>query len=273
MVQRRSRQSMTHLALQVSRRSLFAAAAATLCLGPRRAFAASSAPSGVANNFDDRASGWLTYVDPPQPDSSGWAALENVPSPNRKGEALNIGIRGGSPYTGIQGYAQIDGAADAQAVELRLDWRFSDTTWNNQGAASTVQAIELTLSKWSGGARYEWALQWENVSDGSDQGADAPNWRVWTGSIWQDLGISQHLRPNAWHSFRLRGSIVEGQVRYVEFKSDGKTFPMTDVFDPVPTESSDRLTVALQLDGNYAQGSYDCLFDHVGVRWWDANPW
>jgi hypothetical protein len=265
---------MGALAHRISRRGLLNALGAFAILAPvRSALAASSAPSGSATNFDDHAGGWLTYVDPPQPDSTAWAALDNVPSPGRKGEALNIGIRGGSPYTGIQGYAQIDNAPDAQAIELKLDWRFSDTTWNNDGGASVVQANELTISKWAGQQRFEWALQWENVSDGTAQAADAPNWRVWTGATWRDLGVSQRLRPNVWHSFRLRGSIVDGQVNYVEFKSNDQTHVMTDVFAAVPTDGPDRMTVALQLDGNYAQDDYDCLFDHVGVRWWDANPW
>ena len=146
---------------------------------------------------------------------------------------------------------------------------------NNDGSPSLVQAIEFSVNKWSKTERFEWALQWENVGDGSAQEGIAPTWRIWTGIGWQDTGVTQRLAGDKWHSLRLRGNITNGKVHYVSFRSDGHSHNLGQSFDTVKTPGDDRLTVAFQLDGNYQQQQYDCLFDHVGAQWWDnvANPW
>ena len=269
------RSSIDTLGRSTSRRRFLVAAAAAAGMSTvRRGFASPGVSKGAFRDIDDSAESWITYIDPPQDaDPSTWAEVKNVIGRHGDGAALNIGIRGGSPYTGIMAYSDLHHIPEARAFELELDWQFSPTTWNNEGEPSVVQAVELTISKWTRAHRYEWALQWQNVDDGTNAAADGPTWRVWTGTHWRDTGVGQRLAPDEWHAFRLRGAIAGGAVQYVSFASDDVSANLGHTFGPAPTFGSERLTVALQLDGNYAQGNYDCLFDHVGVRWWSEPIW
>lgn len=226
---------------------------------------------GSAANLDDAHGQWGIYVDPP----TRRAPYRLSSAPGRvSGRSLRLRIGGGDPYTGVMCYRQLPLVADSAAFQLDLWWWLSETTFDNEGAPSNIQAVELTMNKWAGRARYEWGMQWLNVGDESAEEGTPPCWRMWDphGGRWINTGVTQRLRPRAWHRFVLQGDIHGGRVRYVGFRSDGATKALGDSFKPQPVDG-EGLTVAFQLDGNFEQGPYECRFDQVRLRWLPSSPW
>jgi beta-glucanase (GH16 family) len=177
-----------------------------------------------------------------------------------------------------------------------LDMRFyyrPKSTFNNVGGSSIVQALEFTMSKWSQGLRYEWAVQWENV------GAGAPKWRYWGHPDpnkpeepldWVDLDIAGELSREEWHHLILEGEILAGQVHYRRFIIDQDMYPLDISVAPAAAVGDpDKLAVAVQLDGDDWNGSgslspYEVFLDQVtlnSLSWSDefngsslnANNW
>jgi hypothetical protein len=229
-------------------------------------------PLGSALNLDDDSTRWEVFIDPPGRTTTTTKKIDNVPSPGRTGNALRVALLGGAPYTAVQAASSLPPEPTATAFRLELCWRFSDTTFNNQGRRSRVHAVKLATSKRLAGLRYEWAFQWLNVADSTD--GQAPTWRIWDGQTWVDTNVNQELAPEQWHHFILQGDITTtGQVRYVSFTSDGFTTSLDQTAAAAPDGNPDGITVAFRLDGNYAEDPYECLFDDVRLDWFAATPW
>lgn len=233
-----------------------------------------------ASDLDDDASQWHAYIDPPSKHAT--PVVMNVTDPTVDGQrALRLGIgEGGDPYTGVQGYRTLPPVPTALAFYMSFFWRFSATTFNNHDqmnvfAPSRVQAIELTMNKWTPQGRFEWALQWENVGDGTPEQGNPPAWRLWDGSTgtWRDTGISQALAGEQWHTFSLLGEIRNGRTHYISFSSDGLLQSLGQSFAPQQVAGNNELTIAFQLDGNATQTPYDCLFDEINIWWLPIAPW
>ncbi|HSL46955.1 MAG TPA: hypothetical protein VK897_26195 [Anaerolineales bacterium] len=192
--------------------------------------------------------------------------LKNVDVPSLDGQALQCSITGGDPFSNVHCYRNLPAEPEANSFVLSMSFLFTpDTTCNNQGSASAVQAIEFTMNKWHEDQRYEIALQWQNVGDG------APQWRYWDanqppGNQWVGLNpnISQCLEADEWHSFALNGGIVNNQIYYQSFTIDEQTHQLGLAVLPaaVPGEI-DRLAIAIQLDGNSNQTPYNVYIDQV----------
>jgi len=235
---------------------------------------AGPAPLGFADDLDDDSTDWDIYIDPQTHAATAQWEINNVSTAGRTGNALRVAIAGGQPYTNIHAFSTLyDVPAQATAFRLELCWRFSQTTFNNQGGRSRVQAVELTTSKWQAGRRYQWALQWMNVP--ATRGGRAPIWALWDGIAWVDTGVGQQLVPEQWHHFILQGDITaDGQIRYVSFTSDGVPTSLGQEFAPTQGDNNgDRITVAFQLDGNAREDRYECLFDNVRLEWFATTPW
>ena len=150
----------------------------------------------------------------------------------------------------------------ANVFSLGLSFWFSPTTtFNNQGTPSNIQALEFTVSKWYESKRYELALQWQNV------GVGAPQWRYWDpnqSDPWVSLGITGSLTGEQWHSITLIGEITNGQIHYSEFALDQQSYSLNTTVSPTAAlGESDRLAVAIQLDGNFQESPYDVFLDRV----------
>ena len=209
-----------------------------------------STTTTVLSNLEDNASQWGIFQD----HGSARGTVSNVASPSIGGDALAASLIGGQPYTGIHAYRNLTAIDNLTSVQLDLSFRFSNAT--------PVQALEFTTSKWENNQRWEWALQWEHVGDGGPQQGAAPTWRLWTGSSWQDTGVTQQLSAGTWHTLHLTGDIYNGNVRYTSFQSDGVTTSLTQVFAPVSSPGN-VLAVAVQLDGDNHEDAYKMYIDGV----------
>jgi hypothetical protein len=130
---------------------------------------------------------------------------------------------------------------------------------------SVIQGIEFTMNKWLQPNRYEFAWQWQNVGDG------APQWRYWDphqpgSNRWVPLTppITQCLQGEQWHALILEGELIDGQVHYSKFTIDGEGHDMGITIPPIAEPGEpDRLAIAIQLDGNFAESPYDVYIDQV----------
>lgn len=198
-------------------------------------------------NLDD-ASQWHIFYS----GGSAKANLTNVARPSMDGKALEVSLVSGSPYVGIHAYRELPPTA-ATTFDLNLSFYFTTTT--------PIQALEFSMSKWVNGQRWEWALQWENIGDGTP-----PPWRLWTGNNWQDIGVTQQLDTNKWHTFHLKGDISNGRLRYNSFSSDSTLVSLGQTFPPV-SNPGNKLAVAMQLDGDSAEDPYAVYLDGVNFQW------
>lgn len=151
------------------------------------------------------------------------------------------------------------------ALRFRIDERGA---CNNAGAASSIQAVEFSLNDWTGSARHEWALQWENVADAMS--SPAPTWRLWQPGAWQAVtgaGTPSCPAQGDWHRLRLEGTITDGRASYTRVSIDCQDADVAGVPAATTSESSaPRLTVAIQLDVASGAPSYEVLIDDVDIR-------
>jgi len=130
-----------------------------------------------------------------------------------------------------------------------------------------IQGLEFTMNKWTNDQRWEWALQWQIVPDGSVRQGAPNSWRLWDGQYWQDTGVTQALQTGTWHTLHLTGDIVDGQVHYLGFICDGlSTDLQSQSFAPV-SSPGEKLAIALQLDGDITEAPYKVYFDQVNLHW------
>ncbi|KAF5432198.1 hypothetical protein C5S39_04145 [Candidatus Methanophagaceae archaeon] len=218
-------------------------------------------------NLDENAVNWGNYTD-----GEGlptWV-IENVATPSIDGNSLRCSITGGDPYSNVHCYREFPSDQNATVFNLSLSFLFSPTTtFNNQN--SIVQALEFSMSKWHQSKRYEFALQWENVEQNVGDGA--PQWRYWNPhhpDKWVNLGISDTLEGEQWHSFTMEGEIINEQVHYRRFTIDQQSHNLDITVPPNSTSGEDdRLSVAIQLDGNSREDPYDVFIDQVSLEYTD----
>jgi hypothetical protein len=210
---------------------------------------AQTMPTTSAINLDDDASQWGIFYD----GGSAKATITNVAKPSVDGTALEASLLSGQPYVGIHVYRNLPPADTATSFELNLSFNFP--------RATLIQALEFTMNTWVNNQRWEWALQWENIGGGS-----FPPWRLWTGSAWQTIGVTQQLGVNTWHKLHLKGNISHGQVHYISFSCDSISTQLGQTFAPVSLQG-DKLAVAVQLDGDAHEDPYQVYIDQVNFSW------
>lgn len=225
-----------------------------------------------STNLEEDASQWGGYEEG-QPSWVIETSTEHSPT----GSALNCGLTGGEPYSNIHCYRNLPADPDAKYFSMALDFFMPDTTFNNVGAPSLVQALEFTMNQWQDELRYEWALQWMNV------GSNGPQWRYWDANQpdderWVPLSIQQELAINTWHNLKLEGEVRNGQVYYRYFVINDQRHELNITLDADSTPGNPNLlAVAVQADGNGSQDAYDLLidnvsFDHTPDRRLDVAP-
>ncbi len=219
-----------------------------------------SKPSSAATNLDQSVRNWGVFCDPPG--SHPRFVLANVSKPSLDGRALECSYRGGTRYTGPHCYRNLSPRRDVASLRLKLSFRFSSTTCNNQPSPSRIQALEFSVSRWNGVRRAELAAQYEVVGSG------APRWRLWDGSDWvaSQPSIEQCLAPDRWHHLTLDGRITGQRVRYDAITVDGRRTALMASFAQVTDRSEPRIAVGVQADGNATSTPYRFWIDRVGLR-------
>jgi len=217
-------------------------------------------PPSAMHNLDEDAMNWGVFCE----GSPTWIK-ENVAAPSLDGNALRCGITGGDPYSNVHCYINLQSEPGTIEFSLALSFWFTATTCNNQDNPSVVQGLEFTMNKWFQSQRYEFALQWQNVGNG------APQWRYWDPhqpepDRWVPFTppITQCLQGEQWHTLTMEGELVAGQLHYKKFTIDGQSYILDITVSPLATPGeTDRLAIAVQLDGNFAESPYDTFIDQV----------
>jgi hypothetical protein len=191
----------------------------------------------------------------------------NVDEPNTGSgdKALQISLLGGTQYTGFQAYRILPPNNNAHTFELCLSFYFTGVT--------PIQALAFSIQKWAKSVKWEWAIQWQNIGDGTPQQGTPPNWRIWTGSgMWHDTQKPQQvLSTGHWYKLDLVGKVVNGKVQY----GGNSTFdsaPLNlgqDQFDPVSPKYYvvDQVVVSVELNGNSQEDPYDVYIDNINFTY------
>jgi hypothetical protein len=209
----------------------------------------------AASNLDDDAAQWGIFFS----GGTGIAHVTNVPTPSVDGNALQISLKSGKPYTGVLAYQNLSPDSIANTFDLELLFYFSDL--------ASIQALEFSMNQLMNSERWEWAMQWQHIGDRSPQQGSPPNWRIWTGTRWQDSGVMQKLTAHVWYHFHLQGNIVDGQVHYLSFACDGPSRDLGQTFNPVSHNGTDNMAIGVQLDGNHNEDPYEVSIDVVSFQW------
>ena len=184
--------------------------------------------------------------------------VDTIAMPESGQDVLKVSLQSGQPYAGIHAYRNLPAVDGATTFHMKLRFYFPEK--------QPIQALEFTMNKWVKDVRWEWALQWQAVPDGSSLQGRAESWRVWNGANWQDITVQQSLSANSWHTLDLYGKVVNGRVQYQSFQCDSKVVGMQRyTFAPV-SSPGDRLAVGVQLDGNAIQQPYPVYFDSISLQ-------
>ncbi len=223
--------------------------------GPEYVQAAPVKGTFTSDDLNGNLSEWHIFYD--QGQSKG--LVEQVDDPSLSGSALKATLLSGDPYAGIHVYRNLPPRDECQLLQLDVAFYFRDLR--------PIQALEFSMNKWMGDLRWEWALQWEQVGDGTAEQGIPPAWRVWTGDTWKNTGIQQYLKPNVWHQLSMVGVITDGKVQYLRFNCDRYAYSLQKhIFVPVVSPGS-KLAVGFQLNGDYQEDAYSVYYDnvHLGI--------
>ncbi|MCY2990968.1 MAG: hypothetical protein NTY19_24295 [Planctomycetota bacterium] len=221
-------------------------------------------PSASIDHLEETSDDWGVYVE----GSPTWE-LDHVPTPSLDSNSLRLAVTGGDPYSNAYVYRLFQPEPNAVDFAVTFPFQFSPaSSCDSSQPPAIVQAIEFSMNTWVDSQRYEWALQWENVGNGHDA---APQWRYWDPSQpqterWLALqpSISQCLVGEQWHTLTLRGKIRNGATYYQSFTVDGQRHQLDISVPPAPdTSTPPQMSIAVQLDGNYAESPYAVSLDEV----------
>ncbi len=203
-------------------------------------------------NLEAELAKWGIFHD--QGYSQGKIETEALPGADNQ-SVLKVSLLTGQPYAGIHAYRDLPPDDQATSFHMKLSFYFPEK--------KPIQALEFTMNKWSHNVRWEWALQWQAVPDGSRREGNGESWRIWNGTHWQDIKIQQSLAADTWHTLDLNGTIEHGQIHYQSFRCDDKTFNMQSyLFAPIHSPG-EKLAVGIQLDGNAYQQPYPVYIDNM----------
>lgn len=217
------------------------------------------ARASVTPGFDDDGPNFQLFFDcqPPQNPCPGHGAVSDVPSPSEDGQALEINYESGNPsFMGLDAYNNKSFGTDSAATRYQVNYDFYFTN------RTPIQALEFCMNNYFGGKRYQWAMQWENIGTG------APQWRLWTGSAWQAVGVSANeINAGTWYTLTIDGDIVNGQVHYMDFIIHGTEHSLTQYSFSPTSSSGPGLVAAVQLDGDSHADPYQLYIDNAHYYW------
>jgi len=214
------------------------------------------------DQLEEEISHWGTYTE----NLPVWSR-QLVTAPALHDSALQYTLGGGAPYSNVHGYLNLAvSPPDGAELVFQLSFRFQpETTYNNKGTNSLIQAIEFSLSIWGTSRRWEMAVQWENV------GENAPHWRYWDPhKTWLDLGIPEKPAAGRWHSMEMFCRLSGETLIYQGFTFNEQFYKLDIPVDSVSVpENGKYISLCFQLDGNYQSDPYSVIIDNVNFR---INP-
>ncbi len=168
-------------------------------------------------------------------------------------------MNGKQSYADILAYRDLPASDGATHFEMDISFMFHNV--------NPAQGLEFTMDKWVNGVRWEWALQWQIVPDGTSLAGAPQSWRVWNGSNWQPLNVTQNLDINTWHTLHLYGEIVNNQVHYIGFKCDTVYTNINQLTFAPAASSGDKLGVGVQLDGDSKETAYPVFYRNINLHY------
>lgn len=180
---------------------------------------------------------------------------QGISTPSLDGQAARFTISGTTPYANALWWKQL--GANSKPTQFVYDLYFY------VDSPQYAQALEFDVNQSVGGYKYIFGTQC--APRGSGQ------WDVWDGTAqaWRPTGIACPApSPNTWHHLVQhfqRDS--NGHVTYVSITLDGVTSYINRTYGSLPSYVNE-INVAFQMDGDYAQHSYNTWLDKVTLSYW-----
>lgn len=195
---------------------------------------------------------------------AGYSRTQHVGSPSLSGDATKFSLWGSTPYSDVLWWKQlVDGDYNYSAVQAAHHFVYDTYFYIDNPSAS--QALEFDINQFVNGHSLIYGTQC-NIRSGAV-------WDVWDNqnSHWIHTGKSCSA-PSAytWHHVVVeveRSTDGSDWLHYVSISMDGnKTY--IDAWYPPASTSWKGITVNFQMDGNYAEQSYNVWLDKFTLTTW-----
>lgn len=180
--------------------------------------------------------------------------VQNQSSPSLTGHSTKFFLGGSTPYSDALWWKQL--GAHNTVTHFQYDVYFYLTT------PQYAQSLEFDVNHKNG---YRWFIFGTQCSARGDH-----TWDVWDGAAarWRSTGIGCSA-PSAykWHHLTWHLYRDSYYVHFVSLTLDGVTHYVNRAYGS-KASSSQGMTVAFQMDGDYAQHDYNAWLDKVSLKYW-----
>lgn len=183
-----------------------------------------------------------------------YSMTENVASPSLSGHSTVFWLGGTTPYSNALWWKELPAVT---AANFQYD---ADFFLDNPGAA---QGLEFDVNQVINGNRFIFGTECDIRYTGT--------FRVWdtASGNWVSTGVPCPTpAANTWHHITWQFQRTSaGQAQFVAVTLDGVKHAVNMSFWPKPN-SGTELSVAFQLDGNFAQWNYSTWVDNLTLTYW-----
>ena len=221
-------------------------------------FAVSSASAQIVKSQIQAMSGWSSCTVCAGAGGNGTVAAmsmtQNQSSPSLTGHSTKFWIGGSKPYSDALWWKNLGG--NNAITHFQYDVYFYLTT------PQDAQALEFDVNQTNGQRWFIFGTQC-NIRNGGV-------WDVWDAiaGAWRSTGIACHT-PSAftWHHLTWQFYRDSTSTHFVSLTLDGVTHYVNQAHSTHGSGSS-GISVAFQMDGDYAQHSYSTWLDKVSLKYW-----
>lgn len=174
---------------------------------------------------------------------------EDQASPSLSGSSAKFTMGGSHPYSNELYTLFLGGGSNPTQFTYDLDFYVD--------MPDRPQALEFDVNQSFNGQRWVYGTECNFKADGK--------WDVWDGvQGWQATDVPcRPFSPNSWNHLTWQFERVGNQVHYISVTVNGHAYPLDLYKSNEPHWPMENITVAFQMDGDYAQQPYNVWLDNV----------
>jgi len=184
-----------------------------------------------------------------------YSMTQNQASPSLSGHSTRFSISGPTPYADVLWWKQLPGSSTATHFQYDVDFYLKTPQY--------AEALEFDMNQNVGGHRYIFGTQCAAKTSHH-------SWDVWdtANGRWVSTGVPCPT-PTAfkWHHLTWEYYRSGTQTHFVAFTIDGVRHYVNMTFNAKPWSNVNTLSVAFQMDGDYAMHAYSTWIDNLTLRY------
>jgi hypothetical protein len=173
-------------------------------------------------------------------------------TPSLDGSAAKFSLGGKQPYSNELYWTPLGGGNSVSQFSYDL-WFYIDN-------GNAPQSMEFDVNQAFGGTRWTWGTQCD-----FDQ---THHWDIWDPlhGAWMPTSVPcNHFPSNTWIHLVWTLERVGDQVHYISVSVADQTYTVDTYYTAQPNWYQEEIDIAFQMDGNYAQQSYNVWLDEVNL--------